>query len=353
MTSLKANNRNETVDIIRGFAIILVVLGHTISNLKTEYQDSFFFNIIWTLQMPLFMIISGYVAKYSQGINDAKALWGYLKKKTLTYLFPMIIWTIIRGIIFENKRLLDLHYVLWHMDSGYWFLSSLWTICLIFGISQFFSSSLNRKNSVVISTILTMVFMFVGASLLAFVGLLAGINFLGIKFSLYYMPFFLVGYIYSILEESVEGHWFIVSKEVIPFLSALVYFYLLVHFNVSQLVDDIYGICIRMIASFSGCIMVFGWGANFLNKTKNNRIHQKMVWIGTHTLEIYILHSLLLTPFKPVDLTYNASLWCVLFVFINFLFTIITTCFVVGVIDQNPISKTLLFAKRNRSKLDD
>lgn len=349
MTSLNTNNRNETVDIIRCFAIILVVLGHTISILKTDYQDSIVYSIIWTLQMPLFMIISGYVTKYSQSINDIKTLWIFLKRKTRTYLFPMIIWTIIRGLVFENRHLLNLHYILWHMDSGYWFLSSLWTICLIFGISQFLSSSLNRKNSKITSTILTIVFILGGASLLVCVGLIVGINFFGIKLSLYYMPFFLVGYFYSILEESVKGHWFVVSKEVIPFLSALAYFYLLVHFNIVKLPDDFYGICIRIVASFSGCIMVFGWGANFLNKTKDNWVHKRMVWIGTHTLEIYILHYLLLAPFKPIDYSYNASLWSDLYVFINFLFTIIATCFLVGVIDQNKIAKTLLFAKRNRS----
>lgn len=38
--------RNETVDIIRGFAMLLVVLGHTMSGSTIEYQNSFLFQVI-------------------------------------------------------------------------------------------------------------------------------------------------------------------------------------------------------------------------------------------------------------------------------------------------------------------
>ena len=55
--------RNKIVDIIRGFAMLLVVLGHTLSGSTANFNDTFLFQVIWTLQMPLFIIISGYVTK--------------------------------------------------------------------------------------------------------------------------------------------------------------------------------------------------------------------------------------------------------------------------------------------------
>ena len=62
--------RNISVDIIRGFAMMLVVLGHTISVMTTNFEDSFIFQFIWTLQMPLFILISGYVTRYSKPITQ-------------------------------------------------------------------------------------------------------------------------------------------------------------------------------------------------------------------------------------------------------------------------------------------
>lgn len=49
--------RNKIVDIIRGFAMLLVVLGHTLSGSTSNFNDTFLFQVIWTLQMPLFIIL--------------------------------------------------------------------------------------------------------------------------------------------------------------------------------------------------------------------------------------------------------------------------------------------------------
>ena len=40
-------SRNNTVDIIRGFAMLLVVLGHTMSGSTAEFQNSLLFQVIW------------------------------------------------------------------------------------------------------------------------------------------------------------------------------------------------------------------------------------------------------------------------------------------------------------------
>lgn len=66
----KAENRNQFVDIMRGIAMLLVVLGHTMTGCSVDSQKSFLFNIIWSLQMPLFILISGYVTKYKAHIHN-------------------------------------------------------------------------------------------------------------------------------------------------------------------------------------------------------------------------------------------------------------------------------------------
>lgn len=75
MTQMACKERNQFVDIMRGIAMLLVVLGHTMTGCTVDSQKSFVFNIVWSLQMPLFILISGYVTKYSRSICDGKGLW--------------------------------------------------------------------------------------------------------------------------------------------------------------------------------------------------------------------------------------------------------------------------------------
>lgn len=54
--------RDLSADYLRAIAMLLVVMGHTIANSNlTDYENSLLFKIIWALQMPLFMVVSGYV----------------------------------------------------------------------------------------------------------------------------------------------------------------------------------------------------------------------------------------------------------------------------------------------------
>lgn len=55
--------RDGRLDCIKGIAISLVVLGHILQFCYVGYSSTFLFNIIWTLQIPLFVIVSGYFAR--------------------------------------------------------------------------------------------------------------------------------------------------------------------------------------------------------------------------------------------------------------------------------------------------
>ena len=75
--------RNEKVDIVRGFAILIVVLGHIITGIFISPENSFIYKAIWSVQMPLFMILGGYVNCLSQRkINTLSNFIVYLKDKT-------------------------------------------------------------------------------------------------------------------------------------------------------------------------------------------------------------------------------------------------------------------------------
>lgn len=56
-------SREEKWDFLRGIAIFLVLLGHSIQWTDPEWQHNLLFEGIYSFHMPLFMFISGYFTK--------------------------------------------------------------------------------------------------------------------------------------------------------------------------------------------------------------------------------------------------------------------------------------------------
>ncbi len=90
--------RNEKIDALKGVAILLVVLGHTIQCGGGEryIADQMFFENIWFMgiyafHMPLFMLISGYLFGFSASRHS---LWHNLKTRFTLLFVPIITWNI-------------------------------------------------------------------------------------------------------------------------------------------------------------------------------------------------------------------------------------------------------------------
>lgn len=250
--------RNTFVDMMRGIAMLLVVLGHTMTGVTANSQESVIYNIIWSLQMPLFILISGYVTRYSREISSFKGLLSFLGKRTLSYLLPFAVWSfVIRGLILGRKDFLDIKYMLWHMDNGYWFLITIWTISMIFGISSLVSSLV--KSSVTGKQILLFASYICGMALLGAVGYLAGMSFFCIKLTLYYMPFYFAGYLYGQYRDKIFALSF--GKRAVDITVAICFaawIFTLARVNLFSLADGGKDIIIRAAASLSGCIAVCG-----------------------------------------------------------------------------------------------
>lgn len=61
------NKRNVTIDVLRGIAVISVIIGHSIQRGMVVNYYNTFFKIIYTFHMPLFMLLSGYsLQKFSK-----------------------------------------------------------------------------------------------------------------------------------------------------------------------------------------------------------------------------------------------------------------------------------------------
>lgn len=422
--------RNSHVDIIRGIAALLVVLGHTMMGCTLNSQDSFLFNIVWSLQMPLFILISGYVTRYSKKISSGGVLWSYVKRRTMAYLLPWTVWTfLVRGILLGRVEYFNFKTVFWNMDSGYWFLISIWTISLIFGVSSCLANRITSKkncsNGNLKDIIFTGIFYVVGMALLATVGLVLGLSFFCIKLTLYYMPFYFVGYIYGKIQDKInekaKGRWL---TQIVVAVSLFAWLAIILRISLYSISDSGMGILVRAFASLAGCIAVCGlcstlfgknrigvgnsnmvWNLFFRNlhcplllsrsneagnddgcksldgdnnnssdlcrndytnsfcdkdseykphyeniivrkNTITETISNVLHWAGKHSLEIYLLHGLLLNIVKTVNHPVFNTWQGYLLVIINYILTVLLTCGVVALLSQNKVLKKILFGKK-------
>lgn len=90
-------------DVIKAFAIFLVVYGHCLQYLQVDTEkcwSSCTFCFIYSFHMPLFMMVSGYFARgiYTKSFADN------LKHKTLQILLPSISTYIVVGFMLIYMR---------------------------------------------------------------------------------------------------------------------------------------------------------------------------------------------------------------------------------------------------------
>lgn len=345
----KNSNRNITIDVLRGIAILLVVLGHTMTGCTNNSESSFLFNVLWTIQMPLFFLISGYVTKYSRTVATLKDYIEFVGKKTFSYLLPWAVWTFfIRGIVFGETSYLNIKFIMFNMDTGYWFLFSLWTIVMIYGAARFICEKIAGNRSELFQFLTLTLLYFLGMVILALIGFKLSLSFLCIKLTLYYMPFYFLGYMFSEFEKRIDINKLSFLTESIVAIALAVWIGLMLRFNFSAIDDNLTGIMLRITASLSGSIAVCGLISKSIKKISSLKIWKFLSYAGKKSLEIYLMHYLLLSMVRYEPLPKFASPIGVLSVMFNYLLTVSLTLAAIIVIKQNRILDLLGFAKKHK-----
>lgn len=162
------NIRDNRIDCIKGFGILLVILGHTLEH------DDIVRKIIYSFHMPLFFIVSGYV--YNKKKYDEYKIKEFFYKKFKVYIMPylylgiinLILFQIIKPILNNNyslsnyfyeilKKIIGIIYSIgdttWMPNcSPIWFLTCLFSAEIIFFIIMKYSKS-EKKHIILIGII--------------------------------------------------------------------------------------------------------------------------------------------------------------------------------------------------------
>lgn len=166
------------LDALKGVLIILVILGHSIQFQIKDYQHDVLFRVIYSFHMPLFFLISGFLAH--KGKYD-----GFLvKKRFVQCIIPFVSWAFLSPIfesgVFDIERTIK---VLTYPDNGLWLLYNLFFYCLVFNLSERLSNQ-KFKQEYVLLTICVILY--------ALMALLH--TKLNVTQICWYLPFFAMGY---------------------------------------------------------------------------------------------------------------------------------------------------------------
>lgn len=191
--------RIKWIDSVRGWAIILVVLGHVFTRIGTLQIEKFLQIEIYSYHMPLFFFISGYVFK----VRNEK-LFDSTMRKIHNLLIPMFIFYIIYALFILIKILLGKSTLIFTFElivntlmmtsqsffSAYWFLPVLFCTQMLF---ESLHRTMSSKSMLVIKilNIGIIISLFIVSRLLYSQGIVLP---MGLREAMGALPFFALGY---------------------------------------------------------------------------------------------------------------------------------------------------------------
>ena len=137
--------RIDWLDRTKGFAIILVVIGHVVSNgvsanLLSSSGSILLHNAIYSFHMPLFFFLSGYLL-YTGADDDIKAINRKTVIRLLSLVVPYLIFSLLywgvkfamggSAAVVHSVAITDAIEILYFPIGEYWFLYALMVYTII------------------------------------------------------------------------------------------------------------------------------------------------------------------------------------------------------------------------------
>lgn len=336
------SERNVLLDVLKGFAIFLVVMGHAIQYNQVDFDTNPLFRFIYSFHMPLFMFVSGFVSYKSFDGSKTKLL-----KRFNALIIPFWVWFFISFLFYSLYRLTGNSFVIYNFESGLlngiievlkspdnkslWFLWILFLNYLVLFISMKFSKRLEE------------VFMLAGLIVLYAINYIIGFKYLGIGLLCWYLPFYLMGYICNKHKTVIQKPLYWAGYISLILFPVLAFYWSRVGITpLAELASGLQGLFSflhRFATGITGIVasyVLFGWAVSHFPK--------KMVpldKLGGITLEIYCLHYYFLyiiVLLGGVVLPVRIAL--------TLFFAISGSILVRKIIFKSPLATRLLFNKR-------
>lgn len=267
------NNRIEEIDILKGVAIILVVMGHALSwafdinHLENYHPDALIArNVIYAFHMPLFFFLSGYVVDLGDKFWDKSHVYKIIGKRIVSLLVPALTYILINSLLLR--------------EFVYeWFLPALFLNTFLFSFLKFISSNLKftlKAESIIFIAYFT-IYALIPSSMEE------------LKWDFKFFIFLYFGYLGEKINilSLLQKYPIVYTSSIIAFVIS---FYVTFHLG--------YQVKLGLITGMTGILIMLVLSTYIQHLP--SCIKTKMLYIGKNTIVIYVLSNLFVPKYQII-----------------------------------------------------
>lgn len=179
-----ANERLIWVDSLKGWLILLVIIGHAIQSvLINNFESNHIWRLIYSFHMPAFIAVSGWIAYKKERLPGKyiSKIW----RRSQQLLVPYFIWSLFQFLQSGNYTLELLSKIVFYPDTFLWFLWVLFWISTLFIAMQWIADKFNIDEIWIIGS---------GCLILLMIMVFFEVRIMGFQFLSYYFLFYTIGY---------------------------------------------------------------------------------------------------------------------------------------------------------------
>ncbi|MCT4490109.1 acyltransferase [Levilactobacillus parabrevis] len=294
-----AKKRIHWVDMVKGYGIVLVVIGHSLAafNRRVSTPDihsDFIFNCIYSYHMALFFFVSGIFIHSWAHKHTNKAI----KIKFKRLMFPYFIWGIIliliEGIYTHNIQLIRIVELPVRPTLILWFLYSLFIDYLIY----YFIIRITKNNTLVILSFSLIIF-FIGSVITHEVKFPVDTTLQVISQSLYYFIFLYLG---SLVNKINYTSMF---TNYLVLLSAIITFVGLNWVSMNFGFGNFYPL-LKFIVTVSG---IYSTVSIMYLLEKYSFVNRLFTYLGQLTMPIYLMHKIIVELVSLLAIKLTSLMW--------------------------------------------
>lgn len=336
------NNRLLYIDNIKAFTITLVVIGHVCSSIWGDKTGASLplYTAIYSFHMPLFMFLSGFCTYISR---KKESIWGAYKKKSKQLLWPYILWGVITCFIY---RISPVDNVLLELHGGYWFLLCLFEIFVVYYILKLLLYQINPHDKLWIDgafwiCVIILIYLIYNGISLSKADRILNLDMFNLHFK---------WFIFGVVFAKVNNKYDLAKYGKFLFCVSFICFFVLIVLKI-QYIDLLPHPMLwfyLQIPTF-GILLVYNYFYMIEMPQKMQKIFSE---VGKHTLEIYVLHLLLLPRYgdKTVDgnflFQYKDNFLISLVICIIAALVLMLLCYLIySVIEKNQVLRNFLWGR--------
>lgn len=330
------------LDILKAFAIALVVIGHIISNCIDGGAETIINMMIYTIHIPLFLVISGYLVK-DKPINLI-----FFRNLFIRFVIPYTTWVILLTLFYVGLGGIikgSLSGILVSIGNN-WLHSFLWFIKAY--LITFVLFQLLQRLSAIGRFIIGTVILAVANLLLCILGEPIGYKALSqiLSLSIYTYTLFAFGYCMKMYLCNYALWKIILGLTIyiilIPFYK-IEYNYFTSSFAVLYNSGEWFVFLYRFLLGVSiSTSLIFIFSKFLISSRKGIVLVQE---IGSNTLQIYMFQSLIIEAILSRFVRFNSSFWGALEIIVFTILFLVITVFVIRITKNWKIASLFLWGK--------